>query len=204
MKNLKYYNIKKEREAAAKAEEKRISEENVIQLMKLTKIDNNEMPKKKILKYADSVLEYPNNKYILGNGCLYATDTKRVVRIANHTDKDITTTGGVVFDNLMDDAALQYYKAYDLPQDMKEKIKAIQDKRTDRIVCRLYENTPAFNAGWVCKAAEALNAKKIFFTNKRKGAPIRLYENDDYNAINAVIILPIKTLHNGIGYFKAD
>ena len=91
---------------------------------------------------------------------------------------------------------------YDLPdaEEINDNIKELCGRKLDNVGVKFSEETPILNARWVRDAMKALNTKGMYYIpQKGKISPVYMFENDDLQSENILMILPINN-HQNVGY----
>lgn len=147
--------------------------------------------KNKIMSYIKANYEYEaevNDRFFYGTEHFIA-ETEASVGLSS---KDIDVS------KLMDNAVNEAVSKVTCPSvpEIKENIRRLVGRKRDLVV---YANKYfAVNARYLYKAFDALNATKVYFSQRNK--PLVIYENDDVTSINKVFILPIIDNSGKLGF----
>lgn len=156
------------------------------------KVGVEECMKKKIEKYVEENCEYGvevNNRFFYGTEYLLIETPKKIEGL-NNKIMDV--------DKMMDNAVGGAVKMVTCPSvpEIKENIRRLVGRKRD---CVVYTNEYfAVNARYLYKALDALNATKVYYSQRNK--PLVIYENDDVASVNKVFILPIIDNSGKLGF----
>lgn len=169
--------------------------------------------KKKLVNHAIEIVTNPNGykslpyQYPNGGGGVYVTDAHRILELKepfdgidiNMRDKKLVQ----MFERHMHNMTKigNDYQRYELPtpEYFKQGIRDLVGLKRDAVVWS--DGYLTFNARYLYKALEALNAKYCYVGNNYTRDCIYLFENDDLQSWNREAILPI--VNNGrTGFWK--
>lgn len=158
-------------------------------------------------KTANHALEIARSIYVGGkikcplqyvkDGRIFVTDSFRIMEIEDLIDELPTEVGGAMVESMIkytdsDSSRELDYTCHEIPTvaEIKAGIQELVGRKFDRVIWS--DGIVTINARWLYKAMEALNATMCYMSStKPRKAPYFLYENDDVNAKNKILILPV-------------
>jgi len=131
------------------------------------------------------------------DGRIFVTDTHRIMEIDDLVEELPIRVGGEIVDNIIkyvaEDSSRELdYTLHKIPTvaEIKAGIREQVGRKLDRVIWS--DGIVTINARWLYKAMEALNATVCYMSSTKPGkVPYFLYENDDVNAKNKILILPV-------------
>ena len=203
MKKTKYYNIKKERALKELTDEAR----------KAAETEKKEQPKKgsgksKLEKCISDILESANGMIVKRDDYYYLTNGAVLMRLGElppaYKDEIVPKSDNGGLENIVNmflfSGKYDYLSTEISTKEIRENIKNLVGRKRDTVCCKI-GNLNAVNARYLAEAAEVFNCTLAYGTTSDNRAPIALFENDDMQSDNIIMIWPVYNLNNNTGYW---
>lgn len=153
--------------------------------------------------YKEGAYQYTDGNYY------YVTDGHRVIQLPAQVDRlrvnahDTTMINGIK--KFIDTTfSREYdYTIHELPTlaELRDGVRKTVGRRLNRVVWS--DGVITFNARYLIKAMDALNAKVCYITKTDTRMPIQLFKNDDLQSETIELILPIYNAGERKGFWES-
>ncbi|MCR5453168.1 MAG: hypothetical protein K6F00_11130 [Lachnospiraceae bacterium] len=160
--------------------------------------------KKKLINYIKDKVYSSDVPFMTDGEYYYYTDGCKLFRTKEKlVDREPTISDKIksFFDD-MNDAIRFELPSY---EEINSNIKALCGRKLKGVSVKFTKDTPMINARWLKDSMKAMNAKGMYYSpSKGKRSPVVLFEEDDLQSENILLILPINDRLNEPGYKDYD
>ena len=175
------------------------------------KTKGNSKGKSKLEKCIGSILDSSNGMIVKRDNYYYLTNGAVLMRLGElppaYKDEIIPeqengSLGNIV--NLFLFSGKYDYLATEISaKEIREEIKNLVGRKRDTVCCKIGDLN-AVNARYLAEAAEVFNCKLAYGTTSDSRAPVALFENDDAQSDNIILIWPVYNPNGNTGYWVAE